>query len=128
LWLFDGAHNPAGARGLLEFLDEFGKQPLTLVFGAMNDKRLEEISSILFPAADRLILTQPDNPRAAKVERLQRCAARIINGAKVTFARSVSEALQQAQELTPPHGLVCVTGSLYLLGEVKAIMNSGDRR
>ena len=120
-WLFDGAHNPAGAQALREFLDEFVKRPVTLVFGAMNDKRLEEIATILFPAADRLILTQPDNPRAAEVGRLRSLAAGIVNGEKVTAARSVSEALQMAKDITPPHGLICVTGSLYLLGEVKAI-------
>ena len=70
-WLFDGAHNPAGAQALRAFLDEFVKEPVTLVFGAMNDKRLEEIATILFPAADRLIVTQPDNVRAAGVERLE---------------------------------------------------------
>lgn len=122
-WLFDGAHNPAGARALRGFLDEFGKRPLTLVFGAMNDKRLEEIAAILFPAADRLILTQPDNLRAADVERLQGLTRRFINGEKVTVARSVSEAVEQAKDITPSEGLICVTGSLYLLGEVKAIMN-----
>jgi len=126
-WLFDGAHNPAGARALREFLDEFVKRPLTLVFGAMNDKRLEEIAAILFPAADRLILTQPNNLRAAKVAGLQSLAAHTVNGEKVTAARSVSEALKQAKDVTPPHGLICVTGSLYLLGEAKAIQNKSYR-
>jgi dihydrofolate synthase/folylpolyglutamate synthase len=125
-WLFDGAHNAAGAQALRGFLDEFVKRPLTLVFGAMNDKRLEEIAAILFPAADHLILTQPGNLRAANVERLQGLAGRIVNDEKVTAARSVSEALQQAKNITPPDGLICVTGSLYLLGEVKAIMFRGD--
>lgn len=122
-WLFDGAHNPAGAQALRRFLDEFVKRPVTLVFGAMNDKRLEEIATILFPGADRLILTQPDSPRAAEVEGLKRLATRIVNSQKITTARSVSEALQQAKDVTPSDGLICVTGSLYLLGEVKAIMN-----
>jgi dihydrofolate synthase/folylpolyglutamate synthase len=123
-WLFDGAHNPSGAQALRGFLDEFGKRPLTLVFGAMNDKRLEEIAAILFPAADRLILTQPDNLRAAEVGRLQGLAERIVNGGKVIAARSVSEAVQQAEDITPSDGLICVTGSLYLLGEVKAIIQN----
>ncbi|MDQ2922217.1 MAG: hypothetical protein M3R52_11490 [Acidobacteriota bacterium] len=122
--LFDGAHNPAGAQALREFLDEFVKRPVTLVFGSMNDKRLEEIATILFPAADRLILTQPDNLRAAEIGRLQSLAERIVNCEKVIAAHSVGEALQQAKDVTPPHGLICVTGSLYLLGEVKAIMNA----
>lgn len=123
-WLFDGAHNPAGALALREFLGEFVRRPLTLVFGAMNDKRLEEIATILFPAADRLILTRPDNLRAADVGRLQSLAARIVSGEKVTATRSVAEAFQQANDVTPPHGLICITGSLYLVGEVKAIMNT----
>jgi dihydrofolate synthase/folylpolyglutamate synthase len=126
-WLFDGAHNPSGAQALREFLDKFVQRPLTLVFGAMNDKRLEEIAEILFPAADRLILTQPDNLRATDVGRLQDLAERIVNGEKVIAAPSVSEALQKASDLTPSDGLICITGSLYLLGEVKAIMNRGDR-
>jgi dihydrofolate synthase/folylpolyglutamate synthase len=120
-WLFDGAHNPAGARTLREFLDEFVKQPVTLVFGAMNDKRLEEIATILFPAADRLILTRPDNFRAAEVGRLESLAARIMKHEKIAVAHSVGDALQLAKDVTPPQGLICVTGSLYLLGEVKAI-------
>jgi dihydrofolate synthase/folylpolyglutamate synthase len=123
-WLFDGAHNPSGAQALRGFLDEFVQRPLTLVFGAMDDKRLEEIAAILFPAADRLILTRPDNLRAADVERLQGLAERIVNGGKVIAARSVSEAVQQAKDITPSDGLICVTGSLYLLGEVKAIIQN----
>jgi dihydrofolate synthase / folylpolyglutamate synthase len=121
-WLFDGAHNPAGAEALRAFLDEFVKQPITLVFGAMNDKRLEEIATILFPAADRLVVTQPDNVRAAGVERLGGLANSILNCDRVVTARLVSEALQVAKVITPPNGVICVTGSLYLLGEVKAIM------
>ena len=39
---------------------------------------------------------------------------------EITVTRSVSEAFQLAKDFTPPHGMICVTGSLYLLGEVKA--------
>ena len=121
--LLDGAHNPAGAQVLHEFLDEFGSRPLTLVFGAMNDKRLEEIATILFPAADRLILTQPGNPRAAGVGRLQSLAASIVDDERITAVPSVGQAFQLAKDATPPDGLICITGSLYLLGEIKVIMN-----
>lgn len=121
-WLFDGAHNPAGAQALRAFLDEFVKEPVTLVFGAMNDKRIEEFASILFPAADQLIVTQPDNVRAAGVERLEGLATGILSHERILAAPLVSEALQLAKHLTPPNGLICVTGSIYLLGEVKAIL------
>lgn len=120
--LFDGAHNPSGAQALREFLDEFVNVPLTLIFGAMNDKRLDEIATILFPAADCLILTQPDNPRAAGVDNLQCLADKNVGHKKIFATQSVSKALQKAKELTPSDGLICVTGSLYLVGEAKAIM------
>ncbi|HEX8117260.1 MAG TPA: cyanophycin synthetase, partial [Pyrinomonadaceae bacterium] len=70
--LYDGAHNVAGARALRAYLDEFAPEGVTLVFGAMRDKELEEMGRVLFPAARHLILTAPDNPRAATVERLLR--------------------------------------------------------
>ena len=124
--LLDGAHNPGGAQALREFLDEFVSRPVTLVFGAMNDKRLEEIATLLFPAADRLILTQPDNLRAAGVGRLQSLAASIVDDERITAVSSVGEAFQLAKDITPSDGLICVTGSLYLLGEIKVIMKTAE--
>lgn len=121
-YLLDGAHNPSAARTLRSYLDEFVKVPLTLVFGAMRDKNLIEMAAILFPAAARLVLTQADNPRSASAEELQEIAA--ATGAPNIFVtRSVREALTKANEVTSSSGLVCITGSLYLLGEAKAILN-----
>jgi hypothetical protein len=79
LLLFDGAHNPAGARALREYLDEFVAVPVTLVFGAMRDKDLSEMSNELFPAADRIILTQPKNARAATIEELATFISEMID-------------------------------------------------
>ena len=121
-FLFDGAHNPSGARALREYLDEFVRVPLTLVFGVMRDKDIEEMGQVLFPAADRLILTQPDNPRAATVEALEHVASRLLDSEKISKASSVSEAIHIARELTPATGLICVSGSLYLIGDVQAKM------
>ena len=64
--LFDGAHNPAAARALRDYLDEFVKGPVTMIFGVMRDKALKEMAAILFPAARELILTQIENPRALR--------------------------------------------------------------
>ncbi|MBC8032466.1 MAG: bifunctional folylpolyglutamate synthase/dihydrofolate synthase [Pyrinomonadaceae bacterium] len=122
--LLDGAHNPSGAQALRDYLAEFAKAPITLVFGAMNDKRLEEIAEVLFPLADLLILTQPDNPRAARVDELVELAARFVSPDKIVSSNSVPEAVALAKSLTQPDGTVCVTGSLYLVGETMAIMNA----
>ena len=117
-FLIDGAHNPAGARTLREYLDEFAPRPLTLVFGAMRDKQLEQMGEILFPVADTLVLTTIDNPRSASIETLQTIASRFAKGT-VLPSESSSEALRIAIAHTPPEGLICIAGSLYLAGEVR---------
>lgn len=119
--LFDGAHNASGAEALRDYLDEFVKVPLTLVFGAMRDKKLDEMAAILFGAASQLVLTRPDNERAASVGMLREVASQVIDHGKMSLANSVREAIRIALEVTPQNGLICFTGSLYLIGEVQAV-------
>lgn len=121
-FLLDGAHNPDAARALREYLDEFVKEPLTLVFGAMSDKKLAAMAAILFPGVHYLVLTQPDNPRAATVASLQKLAEEFLPRENTFAIPSVREALRRAQSLTAPGGRICVTGSLYLVGEVSAAL------
>jgi len=128
-WLFDGAHNPAAARVLREYLDEFVKDPIVMIFGAMGDKALGEMTAALFPRADTLILTTLDNPRAASIEALMTVVPEDFDQARIVSAFSVDEALQLARTLTPTNGVVCVTGSLYLIGAAQAaLLPRGVRR
>jgi dihydrofolate synthase/folylpolyglutamate synthase len=120
--LFDGAHNPAGAQALRNYLDEFANGPVTLVFGAMRDKKLEEMATTLFPAANNLILTQTENARSATGEMLRRVAATILDTQEIILTTSVKEAIETARSVTPPEGVICFTGSLYLIGEVKTFL------
>lgn len=120
--LFDGAHNAAGARALRAYLDEFVKVPVTLLFGAMRDKDLEEMAAALFPRAQQLILSPIDNPRTASVESLSEIAARYLNTAPPLHAADAGEALRLAQQKTARDALVCCTGSLYLVGEVQTAL------
>jgi dihydrofolate synthase/folylpolyglutamate synthase len=117
-FLIDGAHNPAGAESLRAYLDEFARRPLTLVFGAMRDKQLEQIGEILFPVADLLVLTTVANPRSAAVEVLEPIALRYAQG-KVLTSDGSAAALQMALDNTPSEGMICVAGSLYLAGEMR---------
>jgi dihydrofolate synthase / folylpolyglutamate synthase len=117
-FLLDGAHNPAGCESLRAHLEEFGTQPLTLVFGAMRDKQLDQIGEILFPVADVLILTPIANLRSASIEILRPIAGRFARGA-VIETNSSAEALRVAVARTSPEGLICIAGSLYLIGEVR---------
>ena len=121
--LLDGAHNPAGALALRSYLDEFVTGPITLVFGVMHDKRLAEMASTLFPRAHCLILTEPDNVRAASVEMLQEHAKNLTGNRMILIEPSARNAIRLALERTPPTGTICVTGSLYLIGEIRAALN-----
>jgi dihydrofolate synthase / folylpolyglutamate synthase len=117
--LFDGAHNPAAALALRYYLDEFVKQPITMIFGAMRDKALSAMAATLFPKANELVLTELDNPRAATIEMLQAVVPENFDKARVAQASSVAEAIRLARRMTPADGLICVTGSLYLVGAVQ---------
>jgi dihydrofolate synthase/folylpolyglutamate synthase len=120
-FLLDGAHNPAGAEALRDYLNEFRPAWLTLVFAAMSNKKLDQIAATLFPLADCLVLTTIENPRAAALELLRSLAERYARGAVIETTSS-TEAIHTALTQTPPEGLICVTGSLYLLGETRPLI------
>jgi dihydrofolate synthase/folylpolyglutamate synthase len=121
--VLDGAHNPAGAAALAEALREgFGPAPVTLVVGISQDKNAAGILGALAPVAARAVLTRAAHPRAADPEALR--AAWPPDGPPVETAPSVAEALARARE---PDGtpVVCVTGSLFLVGEVLRALGGG---
>jgi dihydrofolate synthase / folylpolyglutamate synthase len=115
--LFDGSHNVAGAKALRAYLEEFVSQPITLIFGAMKDKQIAEIAEILFPIADKLILTQPENSRSATAAELSEFAK-----GEFVLTENVAEALEIAKKF--PENLTCVTGSLYLVGETLKLLDN----
>ncbi len=121
-FLLDGAHNVAGAEALAAYLDEFVDKPITMIFGAMKDKNVAQIAEILWPRAAQLILTQPSNPRAFTADELLQFLPEHSNQPIVVSAIfDVEEAIRQAKQNAPPDSLIVVTGSLYLVGEVRKI-------
>jgi dihydrofolate synthase / folylpolyglutamate synthase len=115
--VIDVAHNPAGAWALRSALAErYEGYRLIFVFGAMRDKAISEMAEILFPLADRVIATRPDNPRAASPQEIQQAAAR--TGAEVEVVESVESALERARVLANSETVIVITGSIYLVGEV----------
>ncbi len=115
----DGAHNPAGARELLKFWKEnYAGRRIILVYGAMRDKAVDEISGALFPHAAAVVLTEPHQPRAISAPLL---AEMTSHDAKETIiVRDPGKALEAALELAGPQDAVFATGSLYLVGELRA--------
>jgi dihydrofolate synthase/folylpolyglutamate synthase len=120
--LLDGAHNPAGAEALRAYLQHtrpLKNTPLTMVFGAMADKQLDEMAATLFPIVGHLVLTQPRNPRSARVEDLQRLAEKYAPEASTETIPEADTAIERAISSSAPNTVICVTGSLYLVGEVR---------
>ena len=122
----DGAHNPSAARELADFLKEnFMERSVTLIFGAMRDKAVDEIAGILFPLASEVIFTQPKISRAISAEQLAEIAGEY--SAKFRVVSSAERALEEALAHTPSGDAIFVTGTLYLVGELRQYWKSRSR-
>ncbi|MBS0160376.1 MAG: bifunctional folylpolyglutamate synthase/dihydrofolate synthase [Nitrospira sp.] len=119
----DGAHNPAAARVLADALADWRRAHptghVTLIVGMMRDKHPKEFLAPLLPLADTLILTQADLPRASTGAELRALLAEIAPRALV--APTPADAMALAKRSAAPSDLICVTGSLMLVGEIKAL-------
>jgi dihydrofolate synthase/folylpolyglutamate synthase len=121
--VIDVAHNPAGAWALRSALSErYEDRPLIFVFGAMRDKAISEMAEILFPLAERVIATRPENPRAASPEEIQQAGAR--TGTEIEAVEDVRSAVERARVLASEAAVVVITGSIYLVGEVMRNMGA----
>lgn len=120
-FVLDGAHNPAGAAALAAYIREFSAgRPVWIVYGAMRDKAIEEVTATLFPLADKLIVTAPDFPRALRPE-----AVLAVSGHQnACVAQTVHDAIGMAR-LAPKEALVFFTGSLFLVGEARGLLAPG---
>jgi dihydrofolate synthase/folylpolyglutamate synthase len=123
-WLvIDGAHNVASAEALAETLGTcFPPTRRTLVFGTTRDKDLRGQLRALLPCFETMIATQYlENPRAVPPEEIARAICE-IDGRTARLAPSPAEALALARRESPRNGLICVTGSLFLAAETRALI------
>jgi len=120
--ILDVAHNPAGAWALRSALSErCADRPLIFVFGAMRDKAISEMADILFPVAERVIATRPDNPRSASPEEIQQAASR--TGTEIEAVTEVGAALDRGRTAAARrNAILVVTGSIYLVGEATRLL------
>jgi dihydrofolate synthase / folylpolyglutamate synthase len=119
----DGAHNPAAARELRKFWDEnFAGHRILLIYGAMRDKAVDEVAGLLFPRVNCVILTQPRQSRAISASLLAEMTASL---ARNTFVvADPAEALERALSMASADDVVFVTGSLFLVGDLRAYWKS----
>jgi dihydrofolate synthase/folylpolyglutamate synthase len=115
--LLDCAHNVDSAEKLVYALQhDYDYQRLWLVLGATADKDVAGIVNTLLPLADGTIMTTSGHPRAANPDDLIRLATE--GGFEAQASPSVDEAVLQLWAYASPDDLICVTGSIFVVGDL----------
>jgi dihydrofolate synthase/folylpolyglutamate synthase len=116
--ILDGAHNPAGARALAAYIERFySGRTLRLIYGTMRDKAIAEISGILFPHAQQVIVTAPQQARALSPETIRH----VVDHPDLRVASSLVEALKIV-DTAAPDDVIFITGSLFLVAEARELL------
>lgn len=122
LLVLDAAHNAASALRLRAALEElFPQRPLALIFGVSADKDVDGIFDALLPLVDYLIAAQAVHPRALAPDEIAAIARRQAFTGPIEQIPQAEAALRRASELVGPDGLICTTGSLFLVGEMRTV-------
>jgi dihydrofolate synthase/folylpolyglutamate synthase len=120
----DGAHNVDGAQALIETIEAYHQRYMPqgrkwLLFGVLADKDVPGICQTLFPHFDELLVTRPECERACEPTVVQALAAAQDRSVQLT---SLAEGLKSTTSRMQRDDLLCITGSLYLIGELKQIL------
>lgn len=120
--LLDGAHNPAGSKALAEALEDIPRDRLLIVAGVMGDKDVDGILGPLLPLADEMLAVAPSLARALPSDKLAEfCRSR---GVMAHDAGTVAAGLSSARDIAGPDDLILVCGSLFTVGEARAVLLS----
>ena len=118
--VIDGAHNPAAMKNLKKVLfTEFNFRKLILVIGIMEDKDIRAMFKQIAPFAHKVILCEPNMDRAASTKII---AKRLQEwNVKYHQIKDVKEAVIYSLSMAHPKDLICITGSLFTVGEARRI-------
>jgi len=124
LVILDGAHNLIAARNLAKFLAEnLTNRCITLVIGILDDKPYGSMLKSLLPHCSRAIITRAKTDRALPPQKLYAMAKKTL--ADVTIVPDVAGAAKNAIENAGPEDVICIAGSLYVVGEAKEAIEKG---
>jgi dihydrofolate synthase/folylpolyglutamate synthase len=118
--LIDAAHNPAGVEALVRYLEAHPRPGRVLLFAVMKDKKVEAMAERLFPCFERVVVSRPENARAQDPRSVVEWAG--SRGFPAASVPEVGSGLERARRLAGPSGEVVVAGSIFLAGEVKALL------
>ncbi|MEA1993316.1 MAG: folylpolyglutamate synthase/dihydrofolate synthase family protein [Euryarchaeota archaeon] len=113
LIVFDGAHNPGGVKTVVSTIKTFDYENLYIIFGVLEDKNYEGMIETLKELNGEFIFTKPNGERALDPEKL----TALTEG---TVIEDSAKALETAKKKTKKRDAILVTGSLYLVGDMKA--------
>jgi dihydrofolate synthase / folylpolyglutamate synthase len=114
----DGAHNPGAARELAGFWEEnFAGRKIFVIYGALRDKAVDEIAGVLFPYASEVVFTEPRTSRAISASQLSEIAAH--HAPRSSVIADAEQALDYVLSKAAPQDAIFVTGSLYLVGQLR---------
>jgi dihydrofolate synthase/folylpolyglutamate synthase len=124
--VLDCAHNVASAQALADTLvASFPPARRLLVFAGSSDKDLAGMFRVLAPHFAHAYLTRyTDNPRAVAAEELA-ALWDASGGGDRTLCRGPAEAWRAARDAADPDDLICVTGSVFLAGELRPLLLEG---
>jgi dihydrofolate synthase / folylpolyglutamate synthase len=114
LVMVDGAHNLEGIKNLVKFVKKIDRKKI-LVLGIAEDKKLEEMVSLLVPLFDQIIITE-GNFKPTPVEKLNEVVLKYNQNVKMI--QDSKEAVEEALKLADEDDFVLVSGSLYLVGDI----------
>jgi len=121
--LLDGAHNVACMNILKETVeDDFEFDNFILVLGVLSDKNIEEMLRIIVPLASEIIVTKSKNDRACNPKILKDTIQKLGFKNKIVVKNEIKDALDYAKAIAKKTDLVCVTGSLFTVGEAREIL------
>jgi len=120
--VLDGAHNPAGAKALVESLRiYFPEEKMVGVIGILDDKDRESMMNYFKDVLGKVIITKPKSERAKNMEELFEIAKKYIQ--RTFFIEEPLKALERAFE--EEEEVIVVAGSLYLIGEIEEYLVEG---
>lgn len=125
LVVLDGAHNIDGIKKLSESIDTYFKyEKLVLIIGILADKQVDEMINIICPKAQHIIAVTPHSERAELCEDLK---AKIdIYNDNCEAIMDYEEAYERALFYCGENTLLVVSGSLYMVGDMRKIIRNHD--
>jgi dihydrofolate synthase/folylpolyglutamate synthase len=123
--LLDGAHNISGMKMLSYTLkNDFDYAKLIVILGISSDKNIKSMLLILIPLVDIIITTRYNNTRACDPFKLKKIIEKLDYKCEIVTKNRIEDAINYAKSISTKKDLICVTGSLFTVGDIKKYLST----